>query len=181
MMKPVRFAPSMFLDKTRPLKVLAAAALMVFLTACASAIPKEKLKQVDPDITFQGLIRDPGSYQGKVILVGGQILGTTVREGASWVEVLQLPLDWRQRPRDTDVSYGRFLIRFAGFLDPAIYAGGRKITVLGEVAGKKVLPLKEMEYVYPVLLPREHYLWRPEDFHGGPRFHFGIGVGGSIR
>jgi hypothetical protein len=72
-----------------------------------------------------------------------------------------------------------FLVRFEGFLDPASYAVGKKITVLGEVAGKKVLPLKEMDYSYPVLLPREHYLWKPEDFYGGSSFHIGIGVGGS--
>ena len=79
------------------------------------------------------------------------------------------------------MSCGRFLVHFEGFLDPAIYAKGRRITVLGEVAGKRVLPLKEMEYSYPVLLPREHYLWRPEDFYGTPSFHIGIGVGGTIR
>ncbi len=155
--------------------------LMVLLTACASPISKEGLKRVDPEITFQDLIQDPDKYRGKVILVGGQILTTTVRGGESSVEVLQQPLDWRQRPRDTDVSYGRFLVHFEGFLDPAIYAKGRRITVLGEVAGKRVLPLKEMEYSYPVLLPREHYLWRPEDSYDGPSFHIGIGVGGTIR
>ncbi len=153
---------------------------MVFAAACASAIPKESLKQVDPEITFQGLIKDPERYTGKVILVGGQIVSTTMREGGSWVEVLQQPLDGKQRPQNTDVSYGRFLVRFEGFLDPAIYAGGKKITVLGEVRGKKVQPLNGMEYTYPVLLPRQHYLWKPETY-GGPSIHFGIGVGGVIR
>jgi outer membrane lipoprotein len=154
--------------------------LMVLTTACASAIPKEALRQVDPEVTFQGLINDPERYKGKVILVGGQIVSITVREGESWVEVLQQPLDWKQRPKATDVSYGRFLICFEGFLDPAIYAEGKKITVLGEVQGKKVQPLNEMEYIYPVLLPREHYLWKPETY-GGPSIHFGIGLGGVIR
>ncbi len=154
---------------------------LILLNACAPAIPKESLKQVDPEITFQGLIKDPERYQGKVILVGGQIVSTTVREGESWVEVMQQPLDWKQRPQNTDVSYGRFLVRFEGFLDPAIYAAGKKITVLGEVLGKKVQPLKEMGYTYPVLLPREHYLWKSEDYYGGPSFHIGIGVGGVIR
>ena len=154
--------------------------LIVFATACTSAIPKESLKEVDPEITFQSLIKDPEKYAGKVILAGGQIVSTTMREGESWVEVLQQPLDGKQRPQNTDVSYGRFLIRFEGFLDPEIYAAGRRITVLGKVAGKKVQILKEMEYTYPALLPRQHYLWKPEAY-GGPSVHFGIGVGGVIR
>ena len=162
------------------MKTISLICLMVFATACASAIPKESLKQVDPEITFQGLIKDPERYKGKVILVGGQIVSTTMREGGSWVEVLQQPLDGKQRPQNTDVSYGRFLVRFEGFLDPAIYAGGKKITVLGEVLGKKVHPLNGMEYTYPVLLPRQHYLWEPETY-GGPSIHFGIGVEGVIR
>jgi len=155
--------------------------LLALLTACASVISKESLKKVDPELTFQTLIKDPEKYKGKVLLVGGPILNTTVREGETWVEVLQQPLDRKQMPRDTDESYGRFLVHFKGFMDPAIYAGGKKITVLGEVAGQKVMPLKEIEYRYPVLLSREHYLWKPEDFFGGPSFNIGIGVGGTIR
>ena len=127
--------------------------LIPFLAACAGVISKESLREADPEITFQRLIKGPERYKGKVILVGGQILTTSVREGETWIEVLQQPLDWQQKPRETDESYGRFLVLFEKFLDPAIYAGGKKITILGEVQGKKLQPLKEMEYSYPLLLP----------------------------
>jgi len=153
---------------------------LALLAACAPAISKESLRQADPNITFQVLVKDPERYTGKVILLGGQIVTATVREKETWVEVLHQPLDWQHRPQDTDVSHGRFLVRFDGFLDPAIYAAGKKITVLGEVQGKKVQPLKEIEYTYPVLFPREHHLWKPESL-SGPLFHIGIGIGGVIR
>ena len=153
--------------------------LTSFLAACTQAIPKESLNKVDPNLSFQMLIKDPESHQGKNILVGGLILGTTAREGETWVEVLQKPLDWQHKPKDTDESFGRFLIRFESFADPAIYTAGKKITVLGEVLGKKVQPLKEMDYAYPVLIPREHHLWKPED-SSSPSFHFGIGVGVGV-
>jgi outer membrane lipoprotein len=162
-------------------KVFFLMGLLAFVNACAPAISKESLRQVDPEITFQELIKDPDRYQGRVILAGGLIMRTVAQEGETWVEVLQHPLDWRQRPLATDVSYGRFLVWFKGFIDPAIYVGGKKITVLGEVQGKKILPLDQMEYPYPVLLPREHHLWKPETSGGGPYFHIGIGVGGTIR
>ena len=163
------------------LKILFPIGFVVFLTACAPAISKESLRRVDQEVTFQALLKDPERYQGKVVLVGGRIMTTSVREGESWVEVLQHPLDSQQKPQDTDVSYGRFLVRFEGFLDPAIYSGGKKITVVGEVQGKKVLPLNQMEYSYPVLLPREHHLWKPENPYERPTFHIGIGIGGVIR
>ena len=154
--------------------------ILFLVSACTTAISKDQLKMADPDITFSALLRNPEAYKGKIVLLGGQIVNTEVKEGETWVEVLQKPLDWQQRPKDTDESLGRFLVRFSGFRDPAIYASGRQITVLGEVLGKKVLPLKELEYSYPVLAPRESHLWKPEE-GTSPAFHFGIGVGGIIR
>ena len=162
------------------MKSLMLAGLAAFLMACTPAISKDSLRMADPNLTFPMLAKDPESYQGKNILVGGQILATSARDGETWVEILQKPLDWQHKPKDTDESYGRFLVRFPGFADPAIYAAGKKITFLGTVEGKKVQRLKEMDYTYPVLFPREHYLWKPEA-DGDSRFHFGIGVGVGIN
>jgi outer membrane lipoprotein len=154
--------------------------VVALLSACAPVISKQGLRELDPEITFQKLLKDPDRYKEKVVLLGGQIVSTTVKEGETWVEVLQKPLNSQQEPEETDVSYGRFLVHFMDFRDPAIYSGERKITVLGEVQGKKVMPLKEMDYTYPVLIPRESHLWKPET-SSGPFFHFGIGVGGVFR
>jgi outer membrane lipoprotein len=153
--------------------------LAALLAACTPALSKDSLKMADPALTFRALVKDPESYRGKNILVGGQILATDTRDGESWVEVLQKPLDWQHRPKDTDQSYGRFLVRIPGFADPAIYSPGKKISLLGEVEGKKVQRLREMDYVYPVLFPREHYLWKTPA-EGGSQFHFGIGVGVGV-
>jgi len=161
-------------------RILGVGGLIILLFACAPVISKQGLREVDPEITFTKLLQDPESHRGKLVLLGGQILATTVREGETWMEVLQQPLDWEKKPKDTDVTQGRFLIRFAEFRDPAIYAAGRKVTILGEVQGKKLQSFKDIEYVYPVLVPREFHLWKPET-KGGPFFHIGIGVGGVIR
>jgi len=163
--------------KKRFWSILSAIAI---LSACAPVISKQGLKELNPEITFQSLLQDPERYKGKVVLFGGQIVSAVVKEGATWIEVLQKPLDSQQKPEDTDVSHGRFLVHFTDFRDPAIYSAERKITVLGEVHGKKVMPLKEMDYSYPVLIPREAHLWKPETDRG-PFFHFGIGVGGVFR
>ncbi len=160
-------------------KLFALPALCMVLFACA-AIPRASLKQVDREITYQDVAQDPDRYKGKVILAGGQIISTDVQPGETWVKVLQHPLDWRQKPKNTDVSYGRFLVRFPGFADPAVYAPGKDITVVGEVEGKKVLPIGGMDYSYPELIPRDQVLWNPET-GGGPLFQFGIGIGGVFR
>ncbi|SEM55982.1 outer membrane lipoprotein [Syntrophus gentianae] len=155
----------------------------LFITGCNSVISKPVLDSVDRTITFPELKDHPERFLGKTVLFGGEIVTTTVKKGETWIEVVQKPLDRESQPRDTDQSEGRFLILFKGSLDPAIYVTGRKIAVAGEVQGKKVLPLSEMEYSYPVILPGECHVWQPAELYGGPRFGIGvgIGVGGVIR
>ncbi len=153
----------------------------LLIEGCASVISPAIMDRVDRNITFRELQGHPERFAGKVVLLGGEIVTTTVKKEESWVEVVQKPLDWNKRPEDTDLSHGRFLIRFQGFLNPAIYARGRKITVAGEVQRGKVLPLGEIGYGYPVILPQEHHIWAPDDIYTGPRFGIGIGVGGVIR
>lgn len=157
-----------------------AVSLLALLFACAPVISKQSLREADESLTFQELIKDPERSKGKLMLLGGEIISNTVKEDETWMEVLQQPLDWQLKPKDTDLSHGRFLVHLAEFRDPAVYAPGRKITVLGKVQGKKILPLQEIMYSYPVLTAREIHLWKPETW-GGPFFHFGIEVGGMIR
>jgi outer membrane lipoprotein len=154
--------------------------LMLALWACAPAFSRHSLDQVESRITFQDLLQDPEQYRDRTVMYGGEIIQTRAEANETWVEVLQKPLDWQNRPQDADVSYGRFFIQFSGFQDPAIYAPGRKITVIGEVQGKKVEKIKDLDYTYPIVSSRESHLWQPQS-PGGPFFHFGIGIGTVIR
>jgi outer membrane lipoprotein len=146
------------------------------LHACAPVLSEQSLNRVDRTVTPEALQKNPDRYAGKIVLIGGMILETTVKAKETWMEVLQQPLDGEYRPMGTDKSYGRFIIRFNGFMDPAIYATGRKITLVGEVAGKKTIPLDGMTYHYPVLIPKEYHLWK-RDKLASPGFVFGAGAG----
>ena len=160
-------------------RIFPVACLLVLMSACAPVISQTTMSTVDKSISFPALHQNPDAWKGKIVLLGGQIIATTVTANETWIEVLEKPLDYQQKPSDTDQSSGRFIVRFQGFLDPAIYASGRKLTVAGQVDGKDVRPLKEFSYTYPVLTSRELYLWKPEDVYSTPRFGIGIGVGGG--
>ena len=160
-------------------RIISIACLLVLMSACAPVISQKTMSTVDKSISFSALQQNPNAFKGKIVLLGGQIIATTVKADETWIEILEKSLDYQQRPSDTDKSSGRFLVRFSGFLDPAIYASGRKLTVVGQVDGKVVRPLKEVNYTYPLLTAREHYLWKPEDAYSTPRFGVGIGVGGG--
>lgn len=151
--------------------------LMSFVVSCGPVISKNVMSYVDPSITFQDLIKNPDKFKGKTVVLGGRIISTSVKPEETWMEILQQPLESRQKPEDTDVSYGRFLVKFTDYKDPAVYSPGRSLTVAGQVLGKQIRPLGQIQYSYPVLLAREEHLWKIESYASEPRFSFGFGVG----
>lgn len=148
--------------------------LLAALIACAPVISPEVLKAVDQTIAFEQILKNPDIYKGKVILLGGTIIKTINLPNETLIEVVQQPLSRRNMPKDPEASKGRFIIIFKEFKDPAIFSPGRLITVAGEVTGSQIMPLGETNYNYPLLTPKEYYLWRPYE---GPSIHIGVGVG----
>jgi outer membrane lipoprotein len=167
---------SIFRNNGFPLLCTIVAVLL--LTGCAHVISKGVLQEVDSSISFMQLLKDPEAYRGKTVLFGGDIIETQNLSDRTLVVVLQRFLDNRGKPGAGDVSEGRFIITTAGFLDPAIYSSGRKITVAGRVVGKEMRPLGEITYAYPVIEKRELYLWPEEKSASAePKVHFGVGIG----
>ena len=158
------------------LSILVFLSLMIF-SACAPIIPQELKRSIREKITIQGVVKDPDAYKGKMVLWGGEVLRTVNKKEGTMIEVLQLPLDRRDRPKDVDTSGGRFLVIYPGFLDVAIYRPGREITVAGKVQGIRKLPLGEIEYEYPLLKAEEIHLWKikPEEikvYHEYPPYPY---------
>ncbi len=151
---------------------------ILLLAGCASVISREVLREVDQNVSFEQLLEEPEAYKGRTLLLGGDIIETQNLPDKTVVVVLQRPLGFRGKPAAKDISEGRFILSAPGFLDPAIYSHGRKVTVAGVVVGKEVRPLGEIEYTYPIIEKRELYLWPEEEASSAePRVHFGFGVG----
>jgi outer membrane lipoprotein len=137
--------------------------LAIFAFSCAP-FPQEVMRQLDANLTYALVRKNPEAYRGKTILWGGVIIETINRPGETLIQVRQAELDYEKRPTNKDRSAGRFLVQSSGFLDPAIYAKGREITVAGELAGTKVLALGETQYTYPLVLAKEIRLWeKPQE------------------
>ncbi|MFO7602019.1 MAG: Slp family lipoprotein [Candidatus Desulfacyla sp.] len=129
---------------------------------CAHVISKDALKEVNRDIPFAQLLKDPMSYQGQMVLLGGVIVRTTYDQAGTLLEIYQTEMDWEEKPVNIDVSEGRFLALYKGFLDSEIYKEGRKVTIAGVVTGVRTSKLGEIDYHYPSLLIREIHLWKKE-------------------
>lgn len=132
---------------------------------CASVISQDLLQRADRTIRFQDLREQPGLYEGKIVLLGGMIVSTKNQPAGTLIEIVQKPLDFEKRPISGDTTFGRFLALYDGYLDPAIYAEGRDVTVAGPVIGLREQPLGEITYSYPLVRAQEIHLWavRTED------------------
>ncbi|MCX7792818.1 MAG: Slp family lipoprotein [Thermodesulfovibrionales bacterium] len=142
-------------------------------SSCAHVVPRELRSQVDVALTPEMIFKDPEAHRGKTVMLGGLILSTANTKDATYIEILERPLDSRGRPEDTELSRGRFMIKYEGYLDPAIYTKGKLITAVGELSG--IIPGKigEMEYKYPLIVSKNLYLF--EKSREIP-VRFGIGI-----
>ena len=131
-------------------------------SGCAPVISKQLREQVAKELTLQVVLKNPEAYKGKTVLWSGVIISSVNLTEGTMLEVLQKPADMQRKPKDVDKSEGRFLALYPGYLDVAIYNGGRKVTVAGEVQGKKIQRLGEIDYTYPLISATEIHLWPVE-------------------
>ncbi len=164
------------LCSTHFLLVWLIAALLI--AGCSPVISQGVLKQVDKAVHFEQLLKDPDAYRGRIVLLGGEIIETRNLPESTMIFLLQRPLGPRDEPDINGESKGRFIVAVPGFLDPAIYRPGRKVTVAGAVEGRETYPLGEIRYTYPVISKRELYLWPSEETTmTEPGVQVGVGIG----
>jgi outer membrane lipoprotein len=153
-------------------------AMLLFL-GCAAGISKQALSQVSFSLPFSEMQEHPEEFLGEVALLGGKVIETQTLKGATELTVLQLELDGQHRPKDNDQTKGRFLVVADQFLDPAIYAKGELVTVVGRLEEAVTRPIGERDYVYPKLKAVEIKLWKKYG-DTSPGLHFGLGIGTSF-
>ncbi len=138
--------------------------VILMLSACASNIPIE-IRQDANDISIDSVHSDFDLYKGQRIRWGGTITNVENNASDSWIEIVAKDLNSYGRPRITDHSLGRFIVRIDGFIDPAIYKTDRELTVYGVVESRVVRQIDEHSYTYPLIKAEKYYLWR-DYYHG---------------
>ena len=133
---------------------------IVALSACAQSahqkqvrtlpydeiVPAELRSQVDRSLSFAQVKAAPSSFEGRMMMVGGEVLNAKRLQNGTRLEVLQLPLNNRFIPTlDNRRSQGRFFAFKKEFLDPATVPTGTLVTLVGEVEGSTTQKLDEVE------------------------------------
>ena len=133
--------------------------VLLLVLGCAPVISKPVRDQVDKNLTFREVFKDPVAHKGSVVVWAGVVIDARNTQEGTLIEILQRPADFFGAPEETDRTEGRFLVLYPSYLDVAVYEKGRDVTVGGEVDGKRTMPLGEIQYTYPLVIAKEIYLW----------------------
>jgi len=130
------------------------------VTKKESFIPPTLESQIDWTISFEQIKESPSTYQGSVVIVGGEVLLAKRFKDHTRLIVLELPLSPSNQPATKRTqSEGRFIAQQSEFLDPATVPPGTRVTVVGEVSGSTTEWLDEMKYNYPILKIKHLEVW----------------------
>ncbi len=142
----------------------ALAMIMLIVSGCSHAISRPNRQAALKGLTAGDIIPDLERYKGQLVLMGGEIIGTTNLAKTTVIEILQKSLDRYTGKPGGDQEYdGRFLVRYQTFKDPYVYSEGRALTVAGTVVGTEIAPIGERAYTYVVLENRETHLWPEQE------------------
>lgn len=151
-------------------KILSLTCYLFLLNACTS-LP-DVIKNIPViDVPYSVVTKDIDAYKNKQVRWGGVIIQTETEKEMSFVQILFYPLDSSGYPRLNQEPEGRFIIASTDFLDPAIYAKDRVITVAGMLSGSVERAVGNKKISIPFLLAKAIYLW-PKDYR---RFYMGDG------
>jgi outer membrane lipoprotein len=133
--------------------------LVLTLAGCASDIPRPIREAPAGNIPLAQALKNPEQYRGAAVRWGGTIASVQNQRDETWLEIVERPLEANGELRETDKSAGRFLARIQGFLDPAIFAPKRQVTVAGLLEGVSARTIGEHPYTFPVVHVEHIYLW----------------------
>lgn len=140
--------------------------MLILLTGCAGISPGVQ-QQAGPPVDFAALSAHPEQYQGRLVILGGEVMQIQPSGKGSLMTVSQRELDKLYEYKPVP-SGGNFVVESDEWLSPSTYQPKSTVKVAGEVVGRRngfvVLKAKEvvlasnpiwLKYYYPV--PQEWY------------------------
>lgn len=162
-------------------RLLGAALAGLLLTGCASGpgFSGDHINTtLQPRHVSQNTLQGEAADTRETVLWGGRVIQTSPGQDTTTLEVVAFPLQRDQRPNERQDSIGRFLVRYAGYLEPEDYREDRLITVTGPIDEVREGVVGDAPYRYPVVRADQLYLWpERQAVQQQPRVQFGVGVG----
>jgi outer membrane lipoprotein len=145
------------LSFARVLRLVAGFLLASLLSACAAAPPELAYQPESALLPYAPALNRPGA----MARWSGIIASVRNEADQSVIEVVVVPLQANGAPEQMEHSPGRFLALLAGFADPTLYAKGRTLSVLGQLAEPVDGKIDQHPYRFSVIKVQKSKLWPP--------------------
>ena len=152
--------------------------MLTALAGCATPVFKDAPPTAE---TPMEIAAAPERYHGLDVVWGGKIVDVRNLADSTEVQIVAYPLDASQRPQPNAPTLGRFIVALPGYVEPLDFPAGRFVTLRGQVAGSRTLPIDEHELVLPLVADATMHLWPPNFPYEEPRVHFSFGVGVGVH
>lgn len=150
------------------IRLIGLAVLLSVLDGCAS-LPPYPIAANNPSLA--SVHANLSAHKNQIVSWGGVILGVEIKPSNTLITILAKPLDQDGEPLSSDRVNGRFLARFSGFRDPAVFSTGRKITLTGIISGSETHKIGDYPYLYPVVAVTHYRLWpKPVEYRERPDY-----------
>ncbi len=144
--------------------------VLTMLTGCVPAISPSLQQQAAP-VSFAALGANPEQYQGRLVILGGEVMSLEPLGQGSLMTVNQQELSMLGNPKGAP-SGGTFLVESDQWLSPSTFQPKSAVKVAGEVKGRRdgllVLKAREVALIAPPVwekwyypVPREWYDYDP--------------------
>jgi outer membrane lipoprotein len=153
------------------------AALMA-LAGCATPVFKDAPPAA---ATPAEIAAAPERYHGLDVVWGGKVVDVRNLADSTEVQIVAYPLDGAQRPDPGARTLGRFIVALPGYVEPLDFPAGRFVTLRGQVAGSRTLPIDEHELVLPVVADASVHHWPVNFPYDQPQMHFSLGGGVGVH
>lgn len=154
--------------------------LYLLLSACAG-LPSAIENAPALPISYSQASHNTNDYKDAPIRWGGVVVSVENEAQSSLMQVLFYPLDNSGRPQLYEPVEGRFVVKSAEFLDPAIYTEDKEITVAGAISGNIERTVGERIIQVPLVSATAIHLWPAYANRYGYRGYYPFYRGGLYR
>jgi len=121
---------------------------LALLTGCATGISPGLQQQAGPPVEFAALNAHPEQYQGRLVILGGEVMTLEPLGKGSLMTLSQRDMDKLYEYKPVP-SGGTFVVESDEWLSPSTYQPKSTVKVAGEVIGRRngLLTLKAREVV----------------------------------
>jgi outer membrane lipoprotein len=134
------------------------ASMTVVLGSFALQVPEAVAEEPADNAEFAAVLAQPNNYDGDQVRWGGTITAVEHRGDDTVLVIANSALDSQGKPLADAGSQGQFMAKVNHYLNPAVYAKGRTVTVAGTIVGSESRAIGSDPDTYPFVAVKDYHL-----------------------